>query len=339
MECLDSDISGLGFTTWRALPPLAFDRWKTDRDRLAAGGHGIGDAMTADPLALLPEVRTLLVLLTAYGPWRDWPAGSLWIHPHYPAYHRSTQAAERLVGLLRERGFRAVNAHSLPQRHAAFAAGFGQSGLNGLLIHPRYGSRICFQTVLTDMPLPLAEPRTGEMRACLRCGACLRACPAHALAGGGDVMSERCLRHFAPMKREIPPPVRSLLGMRLIGCDDCQQACPMNRSGLPPEDPPAGLTEAARLRGLLGWDTEGWREQIAALGRFIGVNEVRPVRITAAAAMHAGNTGDPAYLPVLRRLERHEDVRIREMAAWAIARIEAGKGARCDVSANPDDII
>lgn len=314
-------IRELGFVAWRALPPIRFDQWEADRRRLAGEGHAVSETMTPDPQDILPGARTLVVLLTAYRPWRDWPSGSLWVHPHYPARQRARRAALTLRERIEEEGYRAADAHDLPQRHAAFAAGFGHAGRNGLLIHPRYGSRICMETLLTDMPLPLSEPVAGEMRRCLLCGACAAACPGGAVGEGSAIYAERCLRHYAPMKREIPEAIRTLLGPRLIGCDDCQSVCPMNQF-LEPAAPPEALVRAARLAGLLDWEGEG-RKRIRELGQWIGDNEARPVRITAAAALHAGNTGDAAYLPALRRLAAHPDARVREMAAWAVGRISS----------------
>jgi epoxyqueuosine reductase len=57
-------------------------------------------------------------------------------------------------------------------------AGIGWLGRNNLLIHPEFGSRVRYNTVLTDMPLvpgsPLAE-------GCGECRACVDRCPAGAI--------------------------------------------------------------------------------------------------------------------------------------------------------------
>jgi epoxyqueuosine reductase len=159
------------------------------------------------------------------------------------------------------------------------------------------------------------------------CGACAAACPGGAIGEERAVYAERCLRHFAPMKREIPEAIRALLGLRLIGCDDCQSVCPMNRS-IAPAEPPGELLRATRLSGRRDWGGGQGGADLGALGRLIGENEARPVRITAAAALHAGNTGDAAYLPALGRLAKHPDDRVREMAAWAAARIRNGAQTR-----------
>ena len=304
-------VRELGITQWRALPPMRFDAWKPRRP--ARG-------MTADPEAVLPGATAMLALMAAYRPWRDWPESSLWVHPHYPAYHRMRQASRELIEWIKAQGWSAADAHKLPQRHVAFAAGFGTAGVNGMIIHSKYGSRICFYTILTDMPLPLSPPVTGEMLRCDACGACETGCPAGALRGCSRVDAQRCLRSYAPMRREIPEPVRLMLGARLMGCDECQSVCPINRN-LTPVDPPEELLRATRLAGLLDWGSDAWREQLKLLGGLIGANEARAVRTTAAAAMHAGNTGDPRLLPALEKLEAHPDERVRDMAAWAARRI------------------
>jgi epoxyqueuosine reductase len=38
-----------------------------------------------------------------------------------------------------------------------------------------------------------------------------------------------------------------------------------------------------------------------------------------------GNSGDPKYIPVLKRLENHEDAAVTEHARWALSQIDKTK--------------
>jgi epoxyqueuosine reductase len=63
------------------------------------------------------------------------------------------------------------------QRHAAVRAGLGEFGLNNLVVTPEYGSRVRFNSVITEanlMPSPLLEEKLclGE-----KCSICLENCP------------------------------------------------------------------------------------------------------------------------------------------------------------------
>lgn len=81
-------------------------------------------------------------------------------------------------------------------RHAAVAAGLGVFGRHNLVIHPRYGTRMVFTAVLTQLPLPSDPPVTEKL--CDDCGICVKGCPAGALNEEGRTDDMRCLRHSQP---------------------------------------------------------------------------------------------------------------------------------------------
>ena len=64
----------------------------------------------------------------------------------------------------------------------ATRAGLGWVGKNCQLITKEFGPWIRLGTVLTDAPLPAAEPINKSR--CGKCDACVRSCPAGALKGG-----------------------------------------------------------------------------------------------------------------------------------------------------------
>lgn len=64
----------------------------------------------------------------------------------------------------------------LPEREAAWLAGIGLRGKNGLLILPPYGTYVFLGTILTGAALDVPErPAAPD---CPGCGACWAACPA-----------------------------------------------------------------------------------------------------------------------------------------------------------------
>ena len=77
---------------------------------------------------------------------------------------------------------------------AAVACGLGEIGLSGQLLTDDFGpfQRIAF--ILTNADLP-ASPRM-EKHLCDGCGACLRACPGHAISGTGDRDVLRCAVYY-----------------------------------------------------------------------------------------------------------------------------------------------
>jgi epoxyqueuosine reductase len=82
------------------------------------------------------------------------------------------------------------------QRHAAVAAGLGTFGRNNLVIHPRFGTRVNFVSIITNLALQ-PSPRSNE-DICIHCNLCVENCPGRALdeAGRTDVM--KCVKHSLP---------------------------------------------------------------------------------------------------------------------------------------------
>jgi epoxyqueuosine reductase QueG len=105
--------------------------------------------------------------------------------------------ALRLANWLEEHGFASVffpaTYGSLPeelayipgmlsQRHAAVRAGLGQFGLNNVVVTPRYGPRVRFNSVITAAPLPGTPLPSEALCRGEQCSLCVKACPAAALA-------------------------------------------------------------------------------------------------------------------------------------------------------------
>jgi epoxyqueuosine reductase QueG len=100
-------------------------------------------------------------------------------------------------------------------RTLGWAAGLGRRGRNNLLVHPLYGARMRYVSVLTDAPLEAGKP--GDTT-CGDCTACAAACPAGAIhASAEDFDLKAC-------KAKLDEFVR----MPFIGqhiCGVCVKAC------------------------------------------------------------------------------------------------------------------
>jgi len=96
--------------------------------------------------------------------------------------------------ILREQGYQAIaqtreevdkqkekHATILPHKTVATRAGIGWIGKCGLLVTEEYGSMVRISSILTDAPLPMADPISES-----RCGGCMEwqnHCPAKAIKG------------------------------------------------------------------------------------------------------------------------------------------------------------
>jgi len=82
------------------------------------------------------------------------------------------------------------------QRHAAVAAGLGTFGRHNLVIHPKFGTRVHYTSIITNLLLQ-PSPKC-EQDFCIQCNLCVENCPGRALdeVGKTDVM--KCLAHSQP---------------------------------------------------------------------------------------------------------------------------------------------
>ena len=117
---------------------------------------------------------------------------------------------------------------ALPHKTAAVRAGLGWIGKSNLLVTKEYGSAVRITTVLTDAPLPHAEPVTAS--SCGNCTACAEACPAGALTGrlwvpGADREERVDVERCADKAKEL----MGAFGITEEICGKCIEVCPYTR--------------------------------------------------------------------------------------------------------------
>lgn len=270
-----------------------------------------------DPERDDPQAKSLAVLLWPYAPAANPGGERLFVDSYYFASNAAYHAARALEQRLTEAGCFARANVPYPAREAAVRAGMGLIGHSGMLITQQFGTRVVIVLMATDIP------RTGEAmarpeQACLRCGRCAAACPSGAIDEGGMRHPERCMRNFMMEGVTAPEPLRGKMGMRLIGCDICQRVCPM-QPRLPEQ-----RDEGFSLCDFVTADEAAFSQSVSRLAERIGRNAARPQRVRAQAALLAGNSGNPSYLPVLSVWARSEFEAVRSHAAWAIERLQRG---------------
>ena len=138
-----------------------------------------------------------------------------------------------------------VDKGGLDDRKAAFEAGLGFYGKNGMLICTEYGSYFFIGQVVHNLEI---EPDIPLEKSCLSCGACTNRCPGKALSENGFEI-ERCLSEVSQRRGELTEAEKELIHKNGLcwGCDVCQQVCPHNR-GLETTAMPEFLTD--RITGL-----------------------------------------------------------------------------------------
>lgn len=227
----------------------------------------------------LEGVGAVLMLALPYRTYEGYPEGVGRIGGYYPASQRAYVAVGELQGRLEAGGVAARQARRLPLKPLARAAGLGDYGRNGIIV--RKGPHIALQALLLKDAAKGIAPARNEPMPCADCGLCESACPSGALRGG-EVDVPRCLRNYMGRDVEIPPELAALMGDRLLGCDDCLNACPGKEKQAVPE----AWADLFAWENLL--DEERFMERRAAIGEIIGTNYARGLR---AAALRRARDG------------------------------------------------
>ncbi|MBV1959969.1 MAG: tRNA epoxyqueuosine(34) reductase QueG, partial [Pseudomonadales bacterium] len=121
-----------------------------------------------------------------------------------------------------------VDSAPVLERAYANQSGLGWVGKNTMLLNRTAGSWFFIAELFTDLPLPIDPPE--QKNHCGSCTACLDICPTDAFTNPYQLDARRCISYLTiESKAPIPVELRSKMGNRIFGCDDCQLICPWNR--------------------------------------------------------------------------------------------------------------
>ena len=201
----------------------------------------------------------------------------------------------------------------------ATRSGQGWRGKHTLVLSREAGSMFFLGEIYVDLALPVSEPVSSH---CGTCNACIDACPTRAIVAPYRLDARRCISYLTiEYAGPIPPELRTLMGNRIYGCDDCQLICPWNkfaqRSALPDFDERAGMT-GTKLLVLFGWTEEV----------FLRKTEGNPIRrigyerwlrnLAVAMGNSLRGSEDVALVRALEERKDHPSAIVREHVTWAL---------------------
>lgn len=250
------------------------------------------------PRGVLSNATCVIVIFVRYTPAAAASKGYVSLSAYYVASNRAYHAARKLTDIIIENGGNAVFTTKLPCKSIALQTG-GSIGDNGFYYHPKYGSFVCIQTIVTNAAEPDIYENAGKE--CIHCGVCKQACPSDAV---GNV--ENCLRKH--IHHLIPENIRGDV-YQLIGCERCQTACPLN-------DPSQSQPYVFPLDELL----EG--KHLNSLKKLVGPNYARKQRILSQAVLLAAKTKAVHLKDQILKISETAPSPVREHALWALKQLE-----------------
>lgn len=206
----------------------------------------------------------------------------------------------------------------LVDREVARRAGLGDYGKNNMLINPKYGSYIYLGNILVNIEL---LPDTPISIDCKECNLCIQACPPSALAESYQMNAKRCLSYHTQSKESIPLDIRSKMGNRIYGCDQCQQVCPFNKKAdilNRPECFPSHVSHQPNLEWILNLSNKEFKNTFGKTSA--GWRGKKVIQRNAVIAL--GNSSDVKAIPLLEKSMNDDREEIREAAAWALQEIQ-----------------
>jgi epoxyqueuosine reductase len=329
----------LGFDSCRVAtcsPPAhanEFEHW------LKEGAHGEmeymarGDEKRRDPQNILPGAKSIIVLALNYfhGKQVKEPkavTGRIARYAWGDDYHDVVAAKlDRIDVFLREFGGQQkcyVDTGPILERDHAAKAGIGWHGKSTMLIDEKLGTWFFLSEVLTTLELPPDEPARDR---CGTCERCINACPTGAITAPHKLDARRCISYLTiELKSSIPLELRSLIGDRIFGCDDCLDACPWNRFAQVSHESAFAAqrsTTAFSLRDYLALNEPEFRN----LFRNSPIKRIKRRGFLRNVCVALGNVGTGEDLPALREAVLDSEPLIAEHAGWAIEQILSRAGS------------
>jgi len=203
----------------------------------------------------------------------------------------------------------------------ATKAGLGWRGKHTLLINKNIGSWFFLGEIFTDLELPLDRANSEH---CGSCTKCIDICPTGAIVAPFKVDARRCISYLTiEHKTSIPRELRSALGNRIYGCDDCQLVCPWNKYAESTVDPDFKIRkelDGSSLVEFFSWS----KEKFLKLTEGSAIRRIGYERWLRNIACALGNAeATPEVISALEARKLDDSALVREHVKWALE--EQGK--------------
>jgi epoxyqueuosine reductase len=284
----------------------------------------------ANPRALWPDVRSVIMLGVNYGPDQDPLAlleqhsrGAISVYAKGDDYHDVIK--KNLKGLARWLVAAApcevkvfVDTAAVLEKPLAQAAGLGWQGKHTNLVSRRFGSWLFLGAIFTTLELPFDA---AEADHCGSCRACLEICPTAAFPAPYKLDARRCISYLTiEHKGPIPPEFRKAIGNRIYGCDDCLAACPWNKFAQAGRETRLAARDELRAPAL----ADLARLDDAAFRRRFSKSPVKRIgrdRFIRNVLIAIGNSADRDLADMARELLADASPLVRGAAVWAVSQL------------------
>ncbi|MEL6794978.1 MAG: tRNA epoxyqueuosine(34) reductase QueG, partial [Pseudomonadota bacterium] len=179
-------------------------------------------------------------------------------------------------------------------------------------------------------------PDAAHADRCGECRRCLDICPTAAFPAPYQLDARRCISYLTiEHKGAIPREMRTAMGNRIYGCDDCLAVCPWNKfAGIAAE---AGYWARLELRQprldhLAALDETGFREVFAGSP----IKRIGRDRFVRNVLIAIGNSGDATLAASVEARLTDPSPVVRGAAIWALRRLLGDEAAATHRRPDPE---
>jgi epoxyqueuosine reductase len=288
-----------------------------------------------NPDLVLPDVQTILVLAMNYytedSPPDSPMKGRISRYAWGDDYHSIVMdRLDALLAFIKKRdpsinGRCYVDTGPIMEKIWSAETALGWMGKHTNVITRDQGSWFFIGVILLDAGIE-SDPKEKDF--CGQCSRCIQACPTGAIVAPYSLDARLCISYLTiECRGPIPRRLRSLVGSRIYGCDECQEVCPWNRfakTAIEKRFEPRAENLHPELTELIRINSRDFKE------RFINSPILRATRdgFVRNVALALGNSHSEESVPSLEAALHDESALVRSHAAWALGQIPSGEALR-----------
>ena len=285
----------------------------------------------SNPKKLWSNVRSIIMLTENYTPKDDvlsglkrTECGNISVYAHGNDYHNLMKKRLKKYGgwLVNKTGAEIkvfVDTAPVMEKPLAQTAGLGWQGKHTNLVSRNLGNWFFIGAIFTDL---MIEPDVREVDHCGGCSKCLDICPTSAFVEPYKLDARKCISYLTiEHKGPVDLKLRSQIGNRIYGCDDCLAVCPWNKFAKKATElryhSKANLN-LQPLEKLAVLSDEEFREKFSGSPiKRIGRN-----RFVRNVLYAMGNSGQIRFIDKLIPLLNDEDIGVKDAAGWALQELK-----------------
>ena len=304
---------------------------------LQNGFHGQMDWMAkrtnwrSSPKDLWPDAQSIMLFTDNYNPTNDVldglkkkDRGNISVYAHGHDYHdlmkkRLKKFGSWFVGETQASIKVFVDTAPVMEKPLAQMAGLGWQGKHTNLVSRTLGNWFFIGVIFTDLKMKLDEKEIDRCGVCTRC---LDICPTSAFVRPYQLDARKCISYLTiEHKGPVDVDLRSKIGNRIYGCDDCLAICPWNKFAKAATELKYFSKKHLNLQPLQDLATltdEQFRRKFSGSP----VKRIGRNRFIRNILYAIGNSKQAKFKLTVNALLNDADFGVRDAASWALEKLK-----------------